>query len=293
MFDFENDLNSIILNRSSWRTYRPKSLRLDEKEEIEAFFVPISSKVPFKNKIKFKIIDLDETDRIIKKKFGTYGFISGARSFIIAIVEKSLTCSIDVGYALELIILKATDLGFGTCWLGGTFKRSLLKRYLNLNENEKIPAITPVGVPKSRNFKGSLIRFFARAKKRKNWNELFFLNTFNNPLSTYNSTPLEKAFEWVNVAPSGGNKQPWRILWIKDRNLAHFYIDRKGLKPFHGYWFIQYLDIGIAMSHFELACEFSKLNGKWLQFSEEKTRIKEINPDLEYIITWKFIEPIL
>jgi len=44
-------------------------------------------------------------------------------------------------------MLHLVDMGPGTCWLGGTFKRSELAEILNTSEDVVIPAITPVGYP--------------------------------------------------------------------------------------------------------------------------------------------------
>ncbi|MGI5937108.1 MAG: nitroreductase family protein, partial [Oscillospiraceae bacterium] len=50
-----------------------------------------------------------------------------------------------LGYELEKLILFLTTLNLGTCWLGGTFKRSEIWRALGESERAFIPAITPVG----------------------------------------------------------------------------------------------------------------------------------------------------
>lgn len=66
------------------------------------------------------------------KKLGTYGIISGANSFIVGILDKDEKDSLEFGYLFEKIVLFATDLGLGTCWMGGTFKKKLiLKTILN------------------------------------------------------------------------------------------------------------------------------------------------------------------
>src|SRR4030066_269336 len=51
---------------------------------------------------------------------------------------------IDLGLALEHLILAATEKGLGTCWIGA-FKEKLVKDMLDIPENVRVVSITPVG----------------------------------------------------------------------------------------------------------------------------------------------------
>ena len=54
--------------------------------------------------------------------------------------------SMNVAIAVEHIVLKAVDLGLGSCWLG-LFDRDKLKEYLQLDENIYPVVLLPVGYP--------------------------------------------------------------------------------------------------------------------------------------------------
>jgi nitroreductase len=54
--------------------------------------------------------------------------------------------SMNVAIAVEHIVLKAVDLGLGSCWLG-RFDRDKLKEYLQLDENIYPVVLLPVGYP--------------------------------------------------------------------------------------------------------------------------------------------------
>lgn len=54
--------------------------------------------------------------------------------------------SMNVAIAVEHIVLKAVDLGLGSCWLG-RFDRDKLKEYLNLDETIYPVVLLPVGYP--------------------------------------------------------------------------------------------------------------------------------------------------
>ena len=53
----------------------------------------------------------------------------------------------DYGYCLERAVLAATDLGLGTCWLGGTFNKSSFARKIDIAEGEVMPAVIAMGYP--------------------------------------------------------------------------------------------------------------------------------------------------
>ncbi len=54
--------------------------------------------------------------------------------------------SMNVAIAVEHIVLKAVDLGLGSCWLG-RFDRDKVKEFLALNENIYPVVLLPVGYP--------------------------------------------------------------------------------------------------------------------------------------------------
>jgi nitroreductase len=54
--------------------------------------------------------------------------------------------SMNVAIAIEHIVLKAVDLGLGSCWLG-RFDRDKLKEYLKLDDSIYPVVLLPVGYP--------------------------------------------------------------------------------------------------------------------------------------------------
>jgi nitroreductase len=55
-------------------------------------------------------------------------------------------CPVDVAIALENMVLAATTLGYGTCWIGA-FDAEAVKAALGIPEEVSVIALTPVGVP--------------------------------------------------------------------------------------------------------------------------------------------------
>ena len=56
-------------------------------------------------------------------------------------------CINDLGVAFEHIVLAATDLGLGTCWMGQLNREELVKSLLDIPDNFRVIALTPLGLP--------------------------------------------------------------------------------------------------------------------------------------------------
>ncbi|MFW9820126.1 MAG: nitroreductase family protein, partial [Candidatus Thorarchaeota archaeon] len=223
---FSKPIIDIIQERTSRRTYSGQPLENDMKKKVISLIENHDLKSPFSEQagnVRFKLVSIPEFEPNEKKKLGTYGFIKGAQNFIVGAVEKSQYSREHYGYLMESIILAATDLGLGTCWLGGFFNRSLFSAKINLMLNEIIPAITPIGYPVQRTTREKLIRSFAKANKRFPWNQLFFEGNLTNPLEKNQVGEYSKLLEMVQFSPSAGNKQPWRIIKETKKNILHFY----------------------------------------------------------------------
>lgn len=55
---------------------------------------------------------------------------------------------IDLGIAMEHMVLKATELGLGTCWIGW-FREKRIREILEIPERIKVLALLTVGYPKA------------------------------------------------------------------------------------------------------------------------------------------------
>lgn len=279
---FETSVIELINKRQSKRTFINKDFDELLIKKINTILQSYTE-APFGNKIMFSLIDKKVATENHKVKLGTYGFISGARYFIAAKVKKAEYVNADYGYLLETIILHLTAMDLGTCWLGGTFRRSDFSEILNIDSDSIIPAITPVGfAADNQSVKETIIRWGAKADSRKNWEELFFTNSFESPLRKKDAGLYELPLDMLRLGPSASNKQPWRI--NKSTDAFHFYLKRTAAYNKIGKGVdLQKIDMGIAMCHFELTCHELELKGEWAK----------INPGIvsskvdEYCISWK------
>ncbi|MDR5658681.1 nitroreductase family protein [Serpentinicella sp. ANB-PHB4] len=269
-----------IKNRSSVRTYDGKSLEKNLRDDIINYLN--NTKGPFDVPIKFEMIDIAAA-KSSEQKLGTYGVIKRCPTYIIAVTPKEDRCMEELGYVFEQGILYATSLGLGTCWLGGTFKRSEWQKTIKLDDNDVLPIISPIGYPEGkRSFMDSFIRFAAGSKNRKPFETLFFNNSWDKPMNESEAGIFKEALNMVRIAPSASNKQPWRIL-VQD-NQCHFYLERtKGYGKALGYD-IQKIDMGIAMCHFELTMKEQGYDGHWV---EDQPRLSMENETKAYSITYQ------
>ncbi|MFW9999299.1 MAG: nitroreductase family protein [Candidatus Hodarchaeota archaeon] len=279
--NFNKPIMDIIRERTSRRTYSGQPLEKELKEKVFTILENLDYSSPFSNyagNSRFELVSVPEFDPGEKKKLGTYGLIKGAQDFIVGAVEKSKFEREHFGYQMETIILKATDLGLGTCWLGGFFNKSLFSAKINISSNEIVPAITPIGYPIQRTIKEKVVRSFVKANKRFSWDRLFFDGNLNTPLSSGELGKYSEMLEMVRLGPSAANKQPWRIIKGLNKNIFHFYI----VKTKSSYSKFPPLDIGIAVCHFDLTAKELGINGTWL-FKNPQILGTE---DLSYVISW-------
>jgi nitroreductase len=223
------------------------------------------------------------------QRLGTYGMIRGARTFLAGAVLAAERAFEDFGYLLELLVLQATDLGLGTCWLGGTFDRSSFARALGLREGELLPAVTPVGLAtERRDLLERVIRFCAGSARRRAWEELFFDVRWGEPLGEAGAGAYAAALEAVRLAPSASNRQPWRILRAAEGGSYHLFLVRTpGYRRVAG-MDLQRLDMGIAMAHFDLAAAETGLGGGWTRLSAAPVPAGSPGgAGPEYIATWR------
>jgi hypothetical protein len=266
--------------RTSCRTYSDKPLEPDKMEALKAFLKD-NTDAPFGSEVRFELLNFKKPGMTKARTPGTYGVIKGAGHFIAGAVRHRWKSMEDFGYCMEKNILKATSLGLGTCWLGGTFNRTGFADIMNLDGTELLPAVSPVGYPSgSRSLIDHFFRFSAGSARRMPWQELFFDGDFEHPLLKESAGPYEAPLACVRLGPSASNMQPWRILRNNDR--FHFYLRRTPrYKASFGHIKLQNIDMGIALCHFALSSEALALKGHW-QIHDPYMGAG----DREYIASW-------
>ncbi|MBU0512521.1 MAG: nitroreductase family protein [Chloroflexi bacterium] len=284
---FNKPITAVIQKRFSCRAYLKRPIE-DEIQVRLADYLASPQIGPFGSRARFKLVSAIEGDSKVLRGLGTYGFIKDAAGFIVGAtrdVEKNLE---DFGYLMELIILLATDLGLGTCWLGGTFARSNFAKKISAREDEIIPAVASIGyIAEKKRGVDQKIRNLAGSDRRLPWDKLFFDVEFGTPLSQHAAGDYAVPLEMVRLAPSASNRQPWRI--VKDGDTWHFYLRRTpGYRDSKSARLLkladlQRIDMGIAMSHFELSGQEIGLDGRWKVHEPGINKLDEL---MEYSLSW-------
>lgn len=266
-----------IVKRISVRSYTPLALSKEEKEAIEGAFIE-SSPGPFGQSPRFVL--LSNLGEASGGKVGTYGVIKGATSFIAGMVKKGDFACVDYGYCLEGVILRATELGLGTCWLGGFFDRGAVMKSLAAGRDEFCPAATPIGrAAEKRGLQDRLIRRQAGSHQRKDASELFFeAGEAGAWLPLSDAGAFGPILEAVRIGPSASNKQPWRLVLDprpKTGAILHLVLEEdKFYNNMLGDVKLQELDMGIAMRHVEVASTAAGLSGHWRRLPASPIKVE-------------------
>ena len=249
------NVKEVIKRRISNRTYEERSLTEEDKKKLLEFNSTLTN--PFGVEVKVQYISKEKGADDVQ--LGTYGTIKGAKDFLAITVKDQPYAMEAIGYQFENLVLYATDMGIGTVWLAGTFKRKDFINAIEIGEDDLFPCICPLGYPAlKQSFLEKITKASLGSKKRKDWDKLFFLEDFTKVLTKADAGIYEDALEMLRLAPSATNSQPWAV--VKEGNKFHFFCNYKNtlnddVKK------IKHIDIGIALSHFHQTAMSKGLNG--------------------------------
>ena len=232
-----NNMEKLVRERRSVRTFDGRELTVEDKEKLCAFMKTIEN--PYGLPIEFKLLE----------KMGC-PVVVGTQLYVGAKMKEAPHLNEAFGYAFEMLVLYAQSLGIGTVWIGGTMDRAAFEAAMELGENEVMPCVSPLGYPaKKMSLRESMMRKGVKADERLAFEEIVYQGSFEQPLTPDVADKLFLPLEMVRLAPSAVNKQPWRMIVTEEA--VHFYLQRsKGFSG--GNLDMQKIDLGIALCHFEL-----------------------------------------
>ena len=174
-------LDKILETRRSVRDYTPQPVK---EEDIKAIFESARVAPSACNSQTWRFIAV--TDRTLIQKIAQEGmrlvvrnaWIDTAPLIIVGCSQLDILANrvgslvtgieyyqIDLGIAMEHMVLKATELGLGTCWVGW-FNEKKIKEILEIPKTIKVLALLSVGYPKDTDA--------TPVKKRKSLEEIFY-----------------------------------------------------------------------------------------------------------------------
>ena len=261
----------MIRKRRSVRSFNGAPLSIKDKNELQAFIDALKN--PFGVPIDFRLI-------CTKEYSVSSPVIVGEDTYIAAKATKQKNFEIAFGYSFEAVCLFAKSLGLGTVMLAASLSRAAFEKAMKVGENEVLPLASPVGYPaEKKSIRETLMRKALKADERIPFEELYFENDFKTPLSKGKAGVFADALEMARWAPSATNKQPWRA--VVQGDTVHFY-ECKTMRE-NALGDIQKVDVGIALSHFELTLKEDGHEGIFI----ESNPLLESPDNFEYIISYE------
>nr|WP_300091336.1 nitroreductase family protein [Sedimentibacter sp.] len=265
-----------IASIKSIRDYKKEEVSLQKLDQLKDYF----------NKGKRLVEDID-IEVLLKNKSDVYEQLKDsagyndlmieAPHYLIFLSEEKDYYIENTGYAAEDIMLKAWELGIGSCWI--TFKDGEeIKKKLNINSDKKVTALISLGFDDNKNkviyetvyehnpSKTEVKIIEDNVADRLGIRDVVFMNKWGNnadPDELTNMGLLE-AFVSARRAPSTKNRQPWRfivddgtiILAVRSDSYADEYEEK--------------IDAAVIMLYFEAIIDSTLFDMKWNLGKTEK-----------------------
>jgi nitroreductase len=171
----------VIRTRKSTRSYKDKDV---EEEKLNQLFEAARLAPSWANKQCWNYIIVNDKEKIQKLAAGIINsWMKNANLVIVACADPKKSGSkngmdyflVDVAISMEHLVLAATNLGLGTCWIGG-FNEMEVKKILKIPEKIKVVAMTPVGYPSEEGIRNKVTRKIIGANARKPFDEMVHYN---------------------------------------------------------------------------------------------------------------------
>ena len=229
--------------RSSRRTFTSDEI----KREIITDLDEIVYKINIESGLKFQFIE-NGADAFKGFK-ASYGMLKGVNSFVALVYDKNTeNYKREIGYFGEAIVLEATMLGLGSCWVGGTYNKGEVKKFIDIKENEDILGVIVLGNIKDKeSLREKMLKKLATNKQDLTY---FMDNVDVENLPEW----IIKGLEAVSKAPSAINKKPVKFKFCDDKIKAYTFKENKGFED---------VDLGIAMLHFEIGSNSAGTERSW------------------------------
>ncbi len=271
----------IMEKRRSVREYKDKALSSQDLKAVMGY-CDTYPKLSQKSDVEFKF--LEDGEDIASKLDGVAGY-SGvmitAPHYLLVLASESETVYKAAGYAGEYVILNATKHDIGTCWIDGVDQSDKIKELLGIESDKLVIGLIALGYAQyeprlahiyDTNMEGSVSPLtdlgypnidpkYSKepVSNRLSIDEISYLKKWG---ATVDASELRKrgydqVFYYMRMAPSWGNRQPWRfvldglkIVLVMERD------DRVDDRA-------EEVEAGIAMLYFEVAMHDIGLPGHW------------------------------
>jgi nitroreductase len=282
----ELDLFDLMRSRRSCRSFQTRKLtQADSNELMESVRKHSAETRIGKSPVRFEYVS----------EHLTVWPTVNASEFLVAIapLEYDRLAVMDVGRILQKIVMDATRMGLGTCWIGpGADHKSIMNHLGDRFDPKKdhIICVCAIG------YKSSFIPIFIRAfnaqfYRRRPLDALFFGDPqMKEPLNmdAYPFNKFGRTFEICQWSPSSYNGQTTRCVAVNDK---------KGLERFDFYAvtasrYYAAVATGIWCANWEMGCDSLGIHGHFAILSAEEKGVPEKEELPRYDISWVLDESL-
>jgi len=265
------DYKKLISKIKSVRDYKKTPVSAEILDELKHFYE--NGK---------KLIDNIEIEVFIKNKDEVFDCLEGiagykenmikAPHYIVILSDEKDYYIENTGYIGQNIMLKAYELGVGSCWI--TFNDGdKIKKNLMIDSEKKLTALIALGYDdnKTKTFNDTDVKGYNPSKAdikkvednvsyRLDIEEIVFMNKWENRATTdeLSSRGLLDAFNYARLAPSTLNRQPWRFILDDDLVVLAIRCD-ENINNYE-----DKIDTGIVMLYFEVIVDSTLLDITWV-----------------------------
>lgn len=271
----------VVEMRKSVREYKMADFDENTLDKI----VNLSKSIPKINEnveIEFRfIVNGEEIAEKLEGVAGYYGKMIKAPHYFAIYSEKDKNSYKYAGYAGEWLILNAAKLEVGTCWIEPGKDSERTKELIGYETDKELLALIALGWPSGEgnvskiygskervsmsalteggypNFSGGLDK--DKISPRVSSSEIVYSKKWNKSVDfeELKNQGLEEVFYYMRLAPSWGNRQPWKFILSGDKIILAVKKNPEVTET------VANVDAGIAMLYFEVAMHSYGISGKW------------------------------
>lgn len=263
------EYKDLISRIKSVRDYKKDAVGPEVIQKIEDYF-PGSKRLIQDIKTEAVLKNREEVYDKLKNIAGYNEIMIDAPHYLIFLSEEKDRYIENTGYAVQDIMLRAFELGVGSCWIT-IHDADLIKEKLNIKSEKKLTALIALGFDGSKNkvvyenageynpTKAQVSIVEDNVSERLRISDVVYMNKWGenaDPDEIANLGLLE-AFFYARLAPSTKNRQPWRFIY--DNGTVVLAVRKD--PSINNYE--EKIDTGIVMLYFKLIVDSTLFNIEW------------------------------
>lgn len=279
------ELFDLMRSRRSCRSFQTRKLTPDHYNELmESVHLHSEASTIGTSPIRFEYLSAPLT----------VWPVVNATEFLVAIAPKEYSrfAVIDVGRSLQKIVMDATRMGLGTCWIGPGADLSSVMQHLGEHFNpdeDHIICVCAVGYKSG--YIPLMVRVFnSQMGSRLPLSELFFSNKdFKEPLNVeaYPYNQFGRNYEICQWSPSSYNGQTTRCVAVTEKSdELELQLTRLDFYAATTSRYYAAVALGIWCANWEMGCDAQDVHGHFTVLSPDERAIQNENALPRYDLSW-------